>query len=78
MVSFSPDASDEYKGAMLKHFSDREQKFEDYLALVNTGSVPHREAYKRIFGVDDPALEPGTPEHEEALKRWMGIFGDDD
>ena len=77
MVSFRPDATPEEIGKALASIAKINQQIEDFFELANTieSDNPARDAWKAVYGWDNPALDENTKEGQELRARVARMVG---
>ena len=77
MVSFRPGATPEEMGKAIASIAKINQQIEDFYELANTieSDNPARDAWKAVYGWDNPALDENTKEGQELRARVARMFG---
>ena len=77
MVSFRPGTTPEEMGKVLSSIAKINQQIEDFYELANTieSDNPARDAWKAVYGWDNPALDENTKEGQELKARVARMFG---
>ena len=76
MVSFRPGATPEEMGKAIASIAKINQQIEDFYELANTieSDNPARDAWKAVYGWDNPALDENTKEGQELKARVARMF----
>ena len=77
MVTFNPGATPEEIGKAIASIAKINQQIEDFYELANTieSDNPARDAWKAVYGWDNPALDENTKEGQELRARVARMFG---
>ena len=77
MVTFNPGATPEEIGKALASIAKINQQIEDFYELADTieSDNPARDAWKAVYGWDNPALDENTKEGQELRARVARMFG---
>ena len=79
MVTFNPGATPEEIGKALASIAKINQQIEDFYELADTieSDNPARDAWKAVYGWDNPALDENTKEGQASKVRISKMFGTD-
>ena len=77
MVTFNPGATPEEIGKALASIAKINQQIEDFYELADTieSDNPARDAWKAVYGWDNPALDENTKEGQASRARIARMFG---
>ena len=79
MVTFRPGTTPEEVAKVTGSLLRIQQQMEDFFELADTieSENPERDAWKAVFGVDNPAFDENTKEGRELKARIARMFGKD-
>ena len=79
MVTFRPGTTPEEVGKVMDSLFRIQQQIDDFFELADTieSENPERDAWKAVFGVDNPAFDENTKEGRELKARIARMFGKD-
>ena len=79
MVTFNPGTTPEEMARAMGSIHRLNQQIDDFFELADTieSENPERDAWKAVFGVDNPAFDENTKEGRELKARIARMFGKD-